>query len=167
VYLIWDARRLDDPTMVEYFRRRAVAAAVAAGAVAFAGLFVLHQDARYVFDGLTSRALPLVVISALCGLGSLLLLRRQASRGARVLAIGAVATVVGAWGVAQWPYILPTSLKISQAAAPSGTLETILIVFGIAAVVILPSLGFSTCWTRRASSTSTSWVTPNPARRGR
>jgi cytochrome bd-type quinol oxidase subunit 2 len=36
----------------------------------------------------------------------------------------------------------PTSLKISQAAAPSATLETILIVFGIAAVLILPSLGF-------------------------
>jgi cytochrome d ubiquinol oxidase subunit II len=141
VYLIWDARRLGNPTMVEYFRRRAVAAAVVAGTVAFAGLFVLHRDARYVFDGLTSRALPLVVISGVCGLGSLLLLRGQASRGARVLAVGAVATVVGAWGVAQWPYILPTSLKITQAAAPSATLETILIVFGIAVVVILPSLG--------------------------
>jgi cytochrome bd ubiquinol oxidase subunit II len=141
VYLIWDARRLADESMVEYFRRRAVAAAVVAGVVALVGIFVLRSDSRYVFDGLTSRALPLVVLSALCGVGSLVLLVRQ-SRGARLLAAGAVASIVWAWGVAQWPYILPTSLKVSAAAAPSATLTTVLVVFGVAAVVILPSLGF-------------------------
>jgi cytochrome d ubiquinol oxidase subunit II len=141
VYLIWDARRLGQDSMVEYFRRRAVAAAVAAGAVAFAGIFVLRSDARYVFDGLTARALPLVVLSALCGIGSLVLLLRQAQRGARLLAIGAVASIVWAWGVAQWPYILPTSLKVSAAAAPSSTLAAVLVVFGVAAVVIVPAIG--------------------------
>ena len=35
-------------------------AAVVAGVVAFVGIFVLHADAEYVFDGLKSRALPLV-----------------------------------------------------------------------------------------------------------
>ena len=81
VYLIWDARRLADDTMVEYFRQRAIVAAVVAGVVAFVGIFVLRADARYVFDGLTSRALPLVLLSALCGVGSLVLLRRRAHRG--------------------------------------------------------------------------------------
>ena len=80
---MWDARRLDDAEMVEYFRRRAIVAAVVAGVVAFVGIFVLHADARYLFDGLTSRALPLVIISALCGIGSLVLLLRDAHRGAR------------------------------------------------------------------------------------
>jgi cytochrome d ubiquinol oxidase subunit II len=140
VYLIWDARRLADDTMVEHFRRRAVAAAVAAGIVAFAGIFVLRADSRYVFDGLASRALPLVVLSSVCGMGSLALLLRQSPRGARLLAIGAVASVIWAWGVAQWPYILPTSLEVSAAAAPDATLATLLVVFGIAAVVIVPSL---------------------------
>jgi cytochrome bd ubiquinol oxidase subunit II len=142
VYLIWDARRLADEAMVEYFRRRAIAAAVVAGVVALVGIFVLRSDSRYVFDGLTSRALPLVVLSALCGIGSLVLLLRRSPRGARLLAIGAVASIVWAWGVAQWPYILPTSLKVSAAAAPSATLTTLLVVFGVATVVILPSLGF-------------------------
>ncbi len=141
VYLIWDARRLGEADMVEYFRQRAVGAAVAAGLIAVAGIVVLHDDARYVFDGLTARALPLVVISALCGVGSLVLLLRNAARGARLLAMGAVASVVVAWGVAQWPYLLPTSLKVSQAAAPDATLVSILVVFLIAGVVILPSLG--------------------------
>ena len=31
VYLTWDAKRLDDPTMEEYFRRRAIGAGVVAG----------------------------------------------------------------------------------------------------------------------------------------
>jgi cytochrome bd ubiquinol oxidase subunit II len=141
VYLVWDARRLDDEAMVEYFRQRAVAMAVIVGALAVVGIFVLHADAEYVFDGLTSRALPLVIASALCGVGSLVLLVRGAQRGARLLAIGAVATVVLGWGVAQWPYLLPESLKVSQAAAPSGTLTAIVVVFVAAVLVILPSLG--------------------------
>ena len=52
-----------------------------------------------------------------------------------------VATVVIAWGVGQWPYLLPTSLQISQGAAPDGTLEAVMVVFVLAAVIILPSLG--------------------------
>jgi cytochrome d ubiquinol oxidase subunit II len=141
VYMVWDAKRVADDNMVEYFRRRAIGAAVVAGIVAVAGIFVLFDDARYVFDGLTSRAAPLVVISAICGIGSIVLLLRSDHRFARFLAIGAVASVVLAWGVAQWPYLLPESLKVSQAAAPDATLATVLIVFVIAAIVILPSLG--------------------------
>jgi cytochrome d ubiquinol oxidase subunit II len=52
-----------------------------------------------------------------------------------------VASIIWAWGVAQWPYILPTSLKVSAAAAPSATLATLLVVFGVAAIVVVPSLG--------------------------
>jgi cytochrome d ubiquinol oxidase subunit II len=140
VYLIWDARRLGDDAMVDYFSRRAVVAAVVAGVVAFAGIFVLRADARYVFDGLASRALPLVVLSAVCGTGSLVLLARRSPRGARLAAIGAVASIVWAWGVAQWPYILPEHLKVSAAAAPDATLASVLVVFAVAALLIAPSL---------------------------
>jgi cytochrome bd ubiquinol oxidase subunit II len=140
VYLVSDAGRLGDASLVEYFRQRAVVAAVVAGPMAMVGIFVLHADARYLFDGLTSRALPLVVASAVCGVASLVLLVRNAHRYARVLAIGAVASVVVAWGVAQWPYLLPQTLKVSQGAAPSATLAAVLVVFGLAVVIILPSL---------------------------
>jgi len=141
VFMVWDATRLEDPEMVEYFRVRAIATSVVAGFIALVGIVVLHDDARYVFDGLMSRALAFVIISALCGIGTLVLLVRQSHFVARLLAMGAVASVVIAWGVAQWDYMLPTSLTVSQAAAPDPTLVTILIVFAIAAVVILPSLG--------------------------
>jgi cytochrome d ubiquinol oxidase subunit II len=139
-YLVRDASRLESDDMVEYFRRRAVIAAVLAGVAALVGIFVLHADAVYVFHGLASRALPFVLVSALSGIGSLVLLVRRSSRGARLLAVAAVAAIVVGWGVAQWPYMLPTSLTVSDAAAPSGTLAAILVVFGVAAVVIVPSL---------------------------
>ena len=37
--------------------------------------------------------------------------------------------------------MLPQSLTVSQAAAPTGTLDAILVVFVFAALIILPSLG--------------------------
>ena len=137
VYLVWDARRIDDD-LVDYFRRRAVATAVVAAVIAVVGVFVLRADARYVFDGLTSRALPLMILSVACGAGALLLLVRDASRGARVAAAGAVAGVIGGWGVAQWPYLLPESLTLSAAAAPSGTLSALVVAVVMAVVIVLP-----------------------------
>ena len=126
------------PPMVTYFRRRAIGAAVVAGVAALVGIFVLREDARYVFDGLTSRALPLVIVSAVCGSASLVLLVRDAARGARILAIGAVASLVIGWGVAQWPYMLPTSLKVSEAAAPSATLAALFVATILLVVIVVP-----------------------------
>ena len=141
VYLVWDAHRFAGPDMVEYFRRRAVVAAIVTGVIALVGIFVLQSDADYLFDRLTGVALPLVIISAIGGLGSLVLLVRHNHRGARLLAIAAVVAVLVGWCVAQWPYLLPESLKVTAGAAPDATLWSILIVFVVAAIVILPSLG--------------------------
>jgi len=43
--------------------------------------------------------------------------------------------------VAQHPYLLPEKLTIAAAAAPSATLKSLLIVFGVAVLVVLPALG--------------------------
>ncbi len=119
VFLISDARRFGDFALERYFAVRALAAALVAGVVALAGVFVLRDDARYVYDRLTDQALPLMILSAVCGLGVIVLLRRGAPRGARVLAVGAVVGVVWGWGVAQFPYLLP---KISR--SPKAPLRT-------------------------------------------
>jgi cytochrome d ubiquinol oxidase subunit II len=141
VFLVGDARRGDDAEMERYFERRALGAAVVAGAFALAGLFALHSEARYVFDRLTHEGLPLVVFSLLCGAALLAVLLRGGRRLLRPLAAGAVVAVVWGWGVAQFPYLLPTSLRIDQAAAPDATMTIVFIVFAVAAVVVLPSLG--------------------------
>jgi len=141
IFLVADARRAGDGPMEDYFARRALWAAGVAGACAVAGVFALHSEARYVFDRLTAEGLPLMIVSGLCGLAVLAQLLRGARQGLRPLAAGAVVAVIWGWGVAQFPYLLPTSLRIDQAAAPGATLDSVLIVFAVAAVVVLPALG--------------------------
>jgi cytochrome d ubiquinol oxidase subunit II len=140
VFLVYDARRAGEPDLADYFARRALAAALVAGGFALAGIFALHSEARYVYDGLTSDGLPLVIASGACGTAALVLLARRARAGLRPLAAGAVVAVIWGWGVAQFPYLLPTSLRISQSAAPDPTLDSVMIVFGAAALLVLPSL---------------------------
>jgi cytochrome d ubiquinol oxidase subunit II len=140
VFLVSDARRFADPELVGYFAVRARAAAVVAGALAVAGIFALRSDARFVYDGLTSEALPLVLVSLLCGAGALVLLWRGAPRGIRPLAVAAVVAVIWGWGVAQYPYLLPQTLTIEEGAGASETLTAVLVVFGVAVVVVAPAL---------------------------
>jgi cytochrome bd ubiquinol oxidase subunit II len=137
-YLVWEARGIGDQGMGEYFRLRAVCAAVAVAVVLVGGAFVVHADARYVFDGLVSRGAPVVGAALVCGAAALFLLVRGAARGARLLAAVAVACLVISWGVAQWPYLLPTHLKISAAAAPSGTLTAVLVAVALAVLLVVP-----------------------------
>jgi cytochrome bd ubiquinol oxidase subunit II len=142
VFLVGDARRAGETDMERYFRVRALAAAVVAGVFAAVGLIALHSEARYVYDRLTDQGLPLVILSGLCGAGVLVaMLRRAPTWLVRPLAAGAVVGVVWGWGVAQFPYLLPTSLRIDQGAAPGATLNVIFGVFVVAAIVVLPSLG--------------------------
>ncbi|HSR93968.1 MAG TPA: cytochrome d ubiquinol oxidase subunit II [Solirubrobacterales bacterium] len=141
IFLVADSDRAGDREMEGYFAGRALAAGLVAGLFAVAGIVALHADAHYVYERLIVEGLPLVIVSILCGFGVLALLLGRARRGLRPLAAGAVIAVIWGWGVAQFPYLLPTSLKIGQAAAPGPTLDAVLIVFVIAAIVVLPSLG--------------------------
>jgi cytochrome d ubiquinol oxidase subunit II len=140
VFLVGDAHRAGDAGMERYFERRALGAAVVAGALAIAGLFLLDSEAGYVHDRLLDEGLPLVILSLLCGAAAIAALLRGGRRPLRPLAAGAFVAVIWGWGVAQFPYLLPTSLRIDQAAAPDATLTVVLIVFGAAAVLVLPSL---------------------------
>jgi cytochrome d ubiquinol oxidase subunit II len=60
----------------------------------------------------------------------------------RVLAVSAVGAVVAGWGVAQYPYLLGTHLRIATAAAPDATLWSVFVVFLFAAVLCVPSLAW-------------------------
>ncbi|HET6667358.1 MAG TPA: cytochrome d ubiquinol oxidase subunit II [Intrasporangium sp.] len=141
VFLVWDSRRLSTPEMVAYFRVRAVLAAALSGLLALGGLFVVRDDAPYLFDGLKSRALPIVLASAVAGVGALLLLRGRPHRGGRAAAVTASGALVLAWGTAQWDYLLPESLTVSAAAAPNGTIGAVLVAAGLALALIVPAYG--------------------------
>ena len=48
--------------------------------------------------------------------------------------------MVAAWGIAQWPYLLPETTKVSEAAAPSGTLTALLVAAVAVALIVLPAM---------------------------
>src|SRR5262249_48614332 len=87
VYLTGEAARRGDRRMQAYFTRRAQAAGIVAGALSLATLAALHSSNPALYDRLTGRALPFVVLAGGCGLaGVALLAAGRATRGVRGLA---------------------------------------------------------------------------------
>jgi cytochrome d ubiquinol oxidase subunit II len=142
VFLVRDSGAAGDEDLRDYFARRGLAVAVVAGAGAVLGVIALHDDARYVYDGLTSwPGIALVLLSAVCGLVALALLVAGRHTGLRVAAVGAGAALIWGYFAAAFPYMLPTSLTISEAAGASATLTSVMVVFGVAALTVIPALG--------------------------
>jgi cytochrome d ubiquinol oxidase subunit II len=109
--------------------------------VAIGGLIVLRDDARPLFDGLTSGGgLVFVFASAIAGGITLALLWAERFELARFTAAAAVACVTIGWAFAQSPYLLPDQLTLDRAAAGDATLVAILISVAIGMLVLIPSL---------------------------
>ncbi|HST38349.1 MAG TPA: cytochrome d ubiquinol oxidase subunit II [Conexibacter sp.] len=151
VYLAADAARHDDAEMEQAFRLRALVTGLVAGGMAAGGLVVLRDDTRALFDDLVSGAgLAAVIVSALAGLGTLLLVRARRYEWSRYSAAVAVAAIVGGWAIAQSPTLLP-GLTVEQAAASDDTLIAVVVATLAGAVVLLPSLGLLFTLTLRGS----------------
>jgi cytochrome bd ubiquinol oxidase subunit II len=141
VYLAADAVRRDRPDLENAFRKRALAMAIVAGAAAVAGLIVLRSDAERIWHGLTSGAgLAAVVVSALAGVATIVLIQRRRYEPARMTAAAAVVAIIAGWGIAQRPQLLP-GLTIQEAAAGRSTLISMLVALGLGALILIPSLG--------------------------
>lgn len=141
VFLCSDARRFGADDLVDYFRVRALFAFAAVVVLALIALPVTHDDARYVWEGLTGGwGLLLVILAAVCGLATVLLLLRRSHGWSRYTSVASVALTVGAWGFAQRPYLLPTSLTVTEAAGAAHTLRWLVIVTLIAIVLVGPAL---------------------------
>ncbi len=143
VYLAGDSRRAGLEDLERAFRSRALVTGALTGVVALAGLVVLRDDARDLYDGLTSGGgLVLVIVSALAGLATIALVWAERFGLARVTAAGAVAAIVVGWLVAQKPYILPPDLTLDEAKASDATLSAVVIGVGAGMVILVPSLWF-------------------------
>jgi cytochrome bd ubiquinol oxidase subunit II len=139
-YLTVEAVQRRDVDLERQFRRRALLAGLAAGALAGLGLLAVRAEAQIVWKGMLQDGWPFVALSAIGGLTSLGATFRGRERAARIGAAVAVGSVVVGWGVAQWPYLIVPDLTASQAAAPSSSLRPIAIGFAIGAALVLPSL---------------------------
>ncbi len=140
VWLTGDAARAGHANLVEAFRTRALATGAITGALALGGLFVLHEDAERIYEGLTSGAgLVALVASVGAGAATMLFVARRRLEPARWSAAVAVGTIVAGWAAAQQPQFLP-GLTVEQAAAGDATMVALLISIAIGSLILIPSL---------------------------
>jgi cytochrome d ubiquinol oxidase subunit II len=153
-FLTADAERGGHAELAEQLRRRTLVIGLLTGLIVFAALVPLEHDAPTLANGLEGRAAPLIIVSALAGAATLVLLFRRRYAVARLTAVAAVAAVISGWGVAQYPWMLVDEVTIQDAAGAPATLSGLLIVVALAAVIVLPALLYlfwltqSERWTR-------------------
>lgn len=121
------------------FRRRfAIAAVMTAMSAAAAAVLAPPVFAR-------SLLAPVRAVPVIGGFGVSLTLafvasRRRHDRLARAAAIVAVALLVLGWGIAQYPVVVAPDLTLESAAAPRITLQLLVPVIVVGAVILVPSL---------------------------
>ncbi len=142
VYLAADCRRRGNEALAGYFTVRVLAAGVLTGVLAIINLWLMHNAAPYVFQRLLHVAYPLVLLSAAAGAAAMGLVLIHRTRLVRVVAGIAVASVIAAWGWAQYPYLLPTSLSVGSASSTSSSLDIELVVAALAVVLVMPAFAY-------------------------
>jgi cytochrome bd ubiquinol oxidase subunit II len=141
VFLAADSVRAQAPDLTAAFRRRALGSAAVAGAMAIGGLLVIREDARDLYDGLTSGGgLAMVIVSAAVGALTLWLLWTDRFELARYTSGAAVGAILAGLAFAQRPDFLPGELSLQEAAADDATLIATLIVLVLALLVIVPAI---------------------------
>jgi cytochrome d ubiquinol oxidase subunit II len=101
---------------------------------------VLRADAPVLFEGLTGRALPVVVLSVVAGVAALALVATRRYVPARAASGLAVTAILVGWAVAQYPYVLLPEVTIEEAAQGRATLVAMLVALIVGALVLVPAL---------------------------
>jgi cytochrome bd ubiquinol oxidase subunit II len=141
VFLAADSVRAHTPDLTTAFRRRAVGSGAVAGAMAIGGLFVIREDTRELYDGLTSGGgLAMVILSAAAGLLTLWLLLTNRFEIARYTSGVAVGAMLAGLAFALRPDFLPGELSLQDAAAGDATLIATLVALVVALLVIVPAI---------------------------
>ena len=133
-----------DPELREDFRRRALAAALVLGAIAATVLLLSRTRAPIVWEDLTAgpTAIALHLATALAAVGAIVALLARRWRLAAPLAALQIALILGGWGLALGPWLLPGVLTIRGAAAPPQTLGLLLAVLGGGSLILLPAFAY-------------------------
>jgi cytochrome d ubiquinol oxidase subunit II len=139
VYLTREAR---EEELRADFRRRALGAGIASGALAFLALALARTAAPPLWAGLMAGgwSLPFHALTALCALGALWALWTKSDALAQAAAIAQVALVLWGWAMAQFPFVIPPDVTFEAAAAPAAVLRAVLWALAAGLVVLAPSL---------------------------
>ncbi len=127
----------------EDFRRRALGTGEVFALLAAIALPLARSDAPQIWHGLTGRpAIVIVPIGIVLALISGWAVYTRRYLLARAAAIAEVALLLVGWALAQFPYLVVPDLTFENAAAAPAMMRAALIVFGLGAIFLLPSLWF-------------------------
>lgn len=142
IYLTVEARKAKNEQLANTFRTRAFIAGGILAALGILGLALSPSEAPLLWRGMLDHALWAVIVTILIGIatGAALFLRRY--QLARILIILETGALLGTWGLAQLPYIIPPDLTLTNAASPPTTLREFFISALIGMLVLIPSLWF-------------------------
>ena len=132
-----------DNQLREDFRRRGLAAAAAMFVTAFGALAIARFGVPDVADSLVAQeALAFQAATAVAALMAIWALWSRRWALARIAAATQVSLILWGWVIAQYPFVIPTSLTVRAAAAPRATL--VLLLYGVlaGAVLLLPALAY-------------------------
>jgi cytochrome d ubiquinol oxidase subunit II len=124
------------------FRLRALGAAVVVFAAATGGLLLAPSDASHIATRLaaTPSALLFQLVIGVGGLATLVALWRERWQVARVTGAAQMSLILWGWALAQYPYVIPFTLTIGDAAAPPATLQLLLEGLAVGSAILIPSL---------------------------
>jgi cytochrome d ubiquinol oxidase subunit II len=142
VYLTVEAERRQDEELEKSFRTRAF---IALGAIAILGIvaFILaSSEANILWNGLIHQALWALIVTVLLGVATAGALFFKRYKIARIIIILEIGAILGTWGLAQNPYLIPPDITLTNAASPPLTMQEFLISAAIGMSILIPSMWF-------------------------
>ncbi len=133
-----------DTELQNDFRRRAIEAGLVLPITAYAALLAAEPLAPRVRHMLlhSSLAGPIHLLAMIAGLGAIVALWTRRFRLARVAAGALVVLILWGWLFSQYPFLVPPTLTIFDAASPPATLRAFVAAIAVGALVLIPSLWY-------------------------
>jgi len=141
-YLTAEAQTNGDHQMLDVFLPRAILAGAVTAAIGAIAALLARWEEPLVWQGLVGKALSLSLGAVLVGLATAGALILGRYRLARMLVAAETALIIGAWGVAQYPYLVVPDLTLQNAASPASTLTLAIICSLLGMLILLPSLWY-------------------------
>ena len=142
VYLAAEARAIHEDDFAASYRLKALVSGILTSAMGLVCIYLSIAQAPWLWQGLLTHAWPYAIAAILSGSLVLLTLVQHKYRLASLFVILETALMLFSWGIAQYPYILPPTLTIEQAANAPQVVTTLLVVIVIGMLIVIPSLLF-------------------------
>lgn len=165
VYLAAEAHLRHEEAFVASYRFKALISSALVSILGVVCIALSSSAAPWLWNGLLTHAIPFVAGTVLMGVLVLVLLFMRHYRLASLFVVLETALMLISWGVSQYPYIIPPTLTIQQAANASTVTTVILAVMIIGMLLVLPALFYLFKifkWTPAVSEQKTPASPPRP-----